>query len=289
MKIAIITGGSSGEREVSLRSAKNIGEIAGTFAKVEILTFPEDVPRFLQNYAFDLIIPVIHGVGGEDGSLQGLIEHVGVPYLFSGVQAHAIAIDKRRTKQIASAIGIPVAKEFAFDNVMYPVFAKPVRGGSTVNTGLIHDPEELAALREIEPDLILEEPIRGREFTVGIVEYKGETIPLPVIEIIAKDGFFDYDSKYNPEKLAQEICPAQIEEGLARQLQAYALAIHEELGVRHMSRSDFLVDPSGRVVFLEINTIPGFTATSLVPKALKEVGIDTKDLFAKWCGVGDGL
>ncbi len=287
MHIAIITGGASGEREVSIRSAQNINDLVGTFAQTTVFVFPQDRESFLdRRHEFDLAIPVIHGIGGEDGSLQGLLEYIGLPYLFSGIEAHAVGINKRRTKQIAKQIGIPVAHEFTRENAVYPIFAKPLRGGSTVHAGVMHNAQDLNDLLRIESDLILEEQVVGREFTVAVVDRGGECIALPVIEIIAQGGVFDFESKYNPEKLAQEICPANISEEVSKQLQSYALAIHKELGARHMSRSDFLIDNAGRIVFLEINTIPGFTQTSLVPKALKEAGIDSVDLFKEWCEQG---
>lgn len=284
MKIAIITGGSSGEREVSLRSAKNIAHIIDQFAETQTWVFPEQERDFFNAQKPDLVVPVIHGEGGEDGTLQKKLEGAGIRYLFSGFKAHALGIDKRATKKRAAGISIPIAREFTRHAAEYPLFAKPLRGGSTVNAGLIHNEAELEERFAIESELVLEEYVQGREFTVGVIESSGETIALPVIEIIAKGGVFDYDSKYNPEKLATELCPAPIESELAEQLQQYALAIHKDLGVRHMSRSDFLVDPSDRIVFLEINTIPGFTSTSLVPKALQVRGISDIELFKEWCG-----
>jgi len=284
MNIALITGGQSGERVVSIASAQNVKEIID-FGTVEVFTFPEDTETFIQRYKeFDLAIPVIHGIGGEDGSLQGFLETLGMPYLFSGVTTHAIAINKRLTKQIVKQLGITVAKEITIENLQFPLFAKPNNGGSSVASKLCISKEELDQLtnnhREI--DFIFEEPIRGREFTVGVIDHNHETISLPVVEIIPKGAFFDYDSKYDADKLATEVCPAEIDTDLKQNLQTIALTIHKSLDVKHLSCSDFIVTSDNAIYFLEINTIPGMTNTSIVPKMIKVAGYSLKDLFQEW-------
>jgi D-alanine-D-alanine ligase len=281
MKIAIITGGNSAERDVSIASAKNIAELVD-FATVETFIFPEDENKFTKTYKiFDLAIPVIHGKGGEDGSIQGLFESLGIPYLFSGVEAHAIGIDKKRTKQVVNKLGYMAPRDVNKND--FPFFAKPRFGGSSVNSGLCNSEQDYLKLNQNE-ELILEEPIRGREFTVGVIEHKGEALALPVIEIVtASDTFFDYEQKYNSEKLAQEICPAQIPQVLSDKLKSIALAVHMQLGVKHISRSDFIVREDGEIYFLEINTIPGMTNTSLIPKMLKTANLDFKELLKEWC------
>ncbi len=281
MKIAIITGGETGERDVSIRSAKNVSETIG-FAEVETFVFPEERERFISHSnEFDLAIPIIHGKGGEDGSLQGLFKHLCIPFIFSEITTHSIAIDKGFTKEIVSTLGI-VSPE---NTTTFPCFAKPLHGGSSVSSMLCNSKEEFQKLMSDNAGTIFitEKPIKGREFTVGIIEHNNETNALPVVEIIPTGLFFDFENKYDPKKLAQEICPAVIDDVLMLELQRQALLIHRHLNVRHISRSDFIVTQEGTIYFLEINTIPGMTVTSIIPKMLEVAGLSFENLVKEWC------
>lgn len=281
MKIAIITGGETGERDVSIKSTQNVANLID-FVQTETFVFPEEKERFLASVAdFKVVIPMIHGAGGEDGTLQNLLESLDIPYIFSGIETHKTGIDKTKTKEIVSAIGIASPKE----TTDFPAFVKPRFGGSSVASKLCASQEELNNLIKENPDieLLKEEPIKGREFTVGVVEQNGKTFPLPVIEIIPKGAFFDFENKYNPEKLATEVCPANIQEDLSKELQSQALAVHTLLKAKHISRSDFIVTQDSNIYFLEINTIPGMTDTSLIPKMLKQKGLSLKKLLREWC------
>lgn len=291
MKIALITGGNTGEREVSLASARTI-EQAISFATVELFVFPEQLQDFLSVYQeYCLAIPMIHGKGGEDGALQGLLELLTVPHLFGGVRAHAIGIDKQLCKNMVSALGIQVPLSFhhpgidqGSSKVSYPVFIKSNTGGSSLQMGLCENEEDLdVCLSSGIQDPIIEQAISGREFTVGVIEKEGALTALPVTEIIPRAHYFDYESKYDVNELAEEVCPALIDDALACELQSAAVRIHKELGVQYLSRSDFIVTTDGEVYFLEINTIPGMTPTSLVPRALKASGVDLSSLLKYWC------
>ncbi len=282
MQIAIITGGETGERGVSIKSAQNIEDLID-FAKTTLFTFPEEQDEFIKSAQnFNLVIPVIHGTGGEDGTLQGLLTSLSIPFLFSNVATHSIAIDKKFTKEIVSSLGITSPKE---TQNIFPVFVKPRTGGSSIASQLCTTKREVDELLLKNPNLkfLTEEPIKGREFTVGVLEYNGKTFALPVIEIISKSTFFDFESKYNPDKLATEICPAEIPDSLRKELQRQALLIHTHLEVQHMSRSDFIVTDENKIYFLEINTIPGMTNTSLIPKMITEAKLSLKDIFKSWC------
>jgi D-alanine-D-alanine ligase len=284
MNIAIITGGESGEREVSIKSAKNIANIV-SFGSVKTFVFPEDREMLAKEKDhFTIAIPMIHGAGGEDGSLQRFLEDQNIPYLYSPPSVHEICIDKRRTKQKAVELGITVAAEIDPSNLKFPLFAKPNSGGSSIASKFCLTEEALEELinANSHTDFLLEEPIDGREFTVGVVDMGTRSMSLPVIEIIPKTQFFDYESKYNEALLAEEICPAMINPTLSKQLSDAALAMHNALGAKHISRSDFLMDPSGKIYFLELNTIPGMTKTSLIPKMIKTAGLDIKELFQNW-------
>jgi D-alanine-D-alanine ligase len=292
MRIALLTGGSTGERDVSIASAQTIVEVID-FAGVEVFVLPEQLPDFLSMaHEFDLAIPMIHGVGGEDGSLQGLLEQVRVPHLFGNVRAHAIGIDKALCKTLVNALGVQVPYSYTVwhpersrgISCEYPVFVKSNTGGSSLQMGRCENQEELeTCLASGIVDPIIEQAIEGREFTVGVIEKEGEVVALPVIEIVPKSAYFDYESKYQVNELAEEVCPAQITAELSKRLQEIAVRVHNELGVQHLSRSDFMVTPEGEIYFIEINTIPGMTQTSLVPKALEAAGVDLLLLIRQWC------
>lgn len=282
-RIAIITGGESAERDISIKSAENVRKNI-VFADTELFTFPEEREKFIAWHKdFDIVIPMIHGAGGEDGVLQTILESLGVPYIFSGPGAHSIGIDKKKAKEVAESIGIksPEACE------KFPLFMKPRFGGSSVASKVCNSKEELGVVlgENSGVEFVKEEIIHGREFTVGIIEHDGEVLALPVLEIIPKGGFFDYESKYESSKLAEEICPADIDAGLEAELKSQALLIHQKIGAKHISRSDFIVSSNGGIYFLEINTIPGMTETSLIPKMLKTVGISLSTLLKEWCKI----
>lgn len=164
------------------------------------------------------------------------------------------------------------------------MFCETSLGGSSIYTAVASTDEELRDFISTHPgiDFLVEEKITGKEFTIGIIEKEGKAEALPVIEIISGSEFFDYESKYNVEKLAQEICPADIPSDLSRELQRQALLCHEALGCRHLSRTDFIVTDNKEIYFLETNTIPGMTDTSLVPKMVRTAGYDLKEIFEKW-------
>ncbi len=279
MRILIVTGGETGEREVSLRSAATVKSWLTKFAEIEILLWPEE-RELLGNRATnsDLVIPIIHGKGGEDGQVQSLLDRLQVKYLFSKPAIHKICLDKVATKQCVSDF-VRVPKSFTAQDYYLPMVVKDPVGGSSLDTYLIRKRQDLDGL-DLSAQLI-EEYVQGREFTVAVVESVNGLVALPVIEIVAK-GFFDFQQKYDKNNLAKEICPAAISEPLERDLRTLAVKIHSHLGVRHLSRVDFLVTSRGDIVFLEINTIPGLTETSLVPKAMTAAGIDPTELFHYW-------
>lgn len=285
MRIAIITGGVSGERDVSINSAKNLQTVLNLDDSV-VFVFPEDQASFQDRIAeFHIAIPIIHGVGGEDGAIQEYLESVNLPYLFSNPRTHKSALDKRFTKQVAKDLGINIATEIVGPSPTFPLFAKPNFGGSSIASQLCTSTLELQKLMQNNPseDFLLEEPVLGREFTVGVIQHHGVAQSLPVVEIISHNGVFDYQSKYDSEYLAEEICPANIHPELEKTLKESALLIHNSIGAKHLTRSDFMVSKNGKVYFLEINTIPGLTKTSLIPKMLLAQGVDIRSLFLGWC------
>jgi D-alanine-D-alanine ligase len=292
MQIAIITGGRSAERKVALASLGGVKKALKGKLEFFVYDFPKDIDRFISERSkIDVVIPVMHGRGGEDGQLQGFLETLSIPYLFSGVEAHAIGIDKAATKAIVSAAGLrtPSSKVLsAKDEAVFtgPVVVKPIDAGSSQGIAIVKNAKDFTEAMKIafthSKRVLVEDFVEGREFTVAMIEEDGVLVALPVTEIVIEDGFFDYDKKYNVENLAEEICPAQIDAVLQLALETDAMIAHEVIGARHISRSDFIVDDSGVIWFLEINTIPGMTATSFLPKMIKESGRDFGNLLLEW-------
>lgn len=291
-KVAIVTGGVSSERVIALRSASNVVDLLRDTFEITTFDFPKDINLFFQKYhEIELVIPFLHGKGGEDGTIQGFLETLGLPYLFSGVQAHAIALDKEKTKILVSAVGIKTLQSRTIEkgdpvHYYHPVVVKPLDGGSSVATAIAKSQEELIKACESASahsvKVLIEDFVAGQEFTIAVVEKDGRTTALPVIAITPKDGFFDFSSKYNQDNLADEICPAPINRELSDKLQAIAQLAHVSLGCRHVSRTDIIVDHNGEAWFLETNTIPGMTATSLLPKAQIASGTSLKEILCGW-------
>jgi len=291
MKLAIVTGGRSSEREVAFWSAANVENILKGRFDLTVYDFPTQIDKFLSDRpSIDVVIPVLHGKGGEDGTIQGFFETLGVKYLFSGVQALALSLDKEKAKAVATQNGIntPQSKTLRRGEVMnydHPIVVKPMDGGSTVGIMIAKSRDELAKALTLAfqyaEKVLVEDFIEGDEFTVGIVEENGEAKALPVIQIRAK-GFFDFAQKYDKSALAEELCPAPISDELTAKLQVMAITAHTALGCRHLSRTDIMVDKSGTPWFLETNSIPGMTETSLWPKALKVSGRDFGEVFSIW-------
>lgn len=295
--IAILTGGVSSEREVALWSSTNVFEALQDNYQVQVFDLPSELDEFLSHRKeFNLVVPVFHGPWGEDGVIQGFLEVLNIPFLFSGLEAHAIGMNKSLAKEVVACAGLNVASSTVFergDNVQFdhPVVVKPIAGGSTIGISKAESASELtAALKtafEHGDTVMVEDLILGREFTVGVIDENGESIALPVVEIISETGFFDYESKYHDNKLATEVCPAEIEGDLARELQEHAVKAHNAIGARHVSRIDFIVDDQNKIWFLEINTIPGMTKNSLIPKELRASGRTLGSVFENWI-IGQG-
>jgi D-alanine-D-alanine ligase len=242
----------------------------------------------------DVVLIALHGTWGEDGRIQGLLDTIGVPYTGSGVLASSLAMDKEVAKQVLAAADLDVPHGVvvrgtaktdleAARSLGLPAFVKPVASGSSVGASIVKTDRELApaieeALRYDERALV-EELIRGRELTVAVIG-NDDLTALPVIEILTRRDFFDYSAKYDSGE-SEEVCPADIPADIASRLQDLALRAHRALRCRGMSRADF-VWSGDRIVTLEVNTIPGMTANSLLPKAARAAGIEFGDLLARF-------
>ena len=282
-RVAILTGGESAEREVALRSAESVRSWLEPFFDLAVFDFPKDRIRFIAEYhTFVAAVPVFHGPGGEDGVVQGFLQTLGIPFIFSGVEAHAIGMNKVVTKQLVEREGLRVPKGELVSSVEeisipLPFVSKPADDGSSLGVHIHHEmPEALD-----RSPVLVESFVHGKEFTVAVVDDIGGPVALPVIEIRSKNTFFDFESKYNAD-LVEEICPAPIDENLTLALQEMALIAHETIGAKHLSRTDMIVDNDGIIWFLEINTIPGMTKESLVPKSMRASGREFGMMLKTW-------
>jgi D-alanine-D-alanine ligase len=242
----------------------------------------------------DVILIALHGTWGEDGRIQGLLDTIGVPYTGSGVLASALAMDKEVAKQVLAASGLDVPRGVVVRGtgkadldsaraVGLPAFVKPVGSGSSVGASIVKSDGELASAIEAalryDERVLVEEQIRGRELTVAVIG-NDDLTALPVIEILTKRAFFDYSAKYDAGE-SEEVCPAEIPPDVAKRAQDLAIRAHRALHCRGMSRLD-LMWSKDRMVALEVNTIPGMPANSLLPKAARAAGIEFGDLLARF-------
>ncbi len=294
--MALIAGGKSSEREVSLKSGNQVYQALNQnkydIRRYDPLSDLEALVREAKE--LDVALIIMHGRGGEDGSMQGLLDLLEVPYQGSGVLASALAMNKELTKTIYQQAGLKVPRALTFDRVAapspreieaglgLPVVIKPVNEGSSIGISKATTPEALktglAAAFALDNRVLVEEFIQGTEVTGGVL---GNAIlqALPLVEIIPTDkyDFFDYEAKYQPGA-SHEICPARLDPELTRRAQGCALTAHRALGCRGYSRTDMMIRDQ-EIFVLETNTIPGMTATSLFPQGAKAAGIDFPTLL----------
>lgn len=337
-RVAVLMGGISSERDISLSTGRQIlesldadkyeafgvdaallpGSSRGVLkgAQSEIATVAEarnassslaSVDAIIGSTSHlrpDVVLIALHGKYGEDGTVQGMLDLLGIPYTGSGVLASALAMDKSMTKKVLAADGIPVPESVDFTvrgtnapdeqngewdrrvvadavaRIGYPVMVKPSRQGSTIGMTKVNAPAELNhAIEEAsayDEQIIVEQFVAGMELTVGVLG-NDDPIVLPVIEIVPKSEFYDYESKYAPGG-SEHIIPARISEADTAKAQEIALKSFRSLGCRGMARVDLIVGADGMCV-LEVNTIPGMTPTSLLPDAAKAVGISFSRLL----------
>ncbi|MFZ5448082.1 MAG: D-alanine--D-alanine ligase family protein [Thermodesulfobacteriota bacterium] len=296
LRLALIAGGKSSEREVSLKSGTQVYQALNK-DKYDIRRYDPltDLGRLVQDANdLDVALIIMHGRGGEDGSMQGLLDLLEIPYQGSGILASALAMNKELSKTLYQQAGLKVPKALIFNRaeapppreieavLKLPVVIKPVNEGSSIGVTKAATLETLKSGLEaafvLDNRVLVEEFIQGTEVTGGVLG-NDRLQSLPLVEIIptSKYDFFDYEAKYQPGA-SEEICPARLDADLTRQAQECALTAHRALGCRGYSRTDMMVR-DGQIYVLETNTIPGMTATSLFPQAAKAAGIAFPELL----------
>ncbi|MDE2482595.1 MAG: D-alanine--D-alanine ligase [bacterium] len=295
-KIAVVMGGSSSEREISIQTGSGVMRALQSLGyDAQSLDYDRRFVDAIREIAPDAVFNALHGPGGEDGQVQALLDFLDIPYTGSGVEPSALAMDKHLTKKLLAAEGLPTAAWDLFDlsggtlpllpgSLDLPLVIKPRYEGSSQGVAIVHTHEQwtnaMIAAAKAYPQIMAEEYLEGREFTCGIL---GEEA-LPVIEIVSNAGdFYNFESKYAPGG-STHIVPAKIDEDLAARLQMLALSVHRLIGLRDYSRTDFIVTKEGRPHILEVNTLPGLTQTSLFPDACATLGISYEALIERLTG-----
>ncbi|WLR53125.1 D-alanine--D-alanine ligase [Bacillus tianshenii] len=295
MKIAVLYGGTSAEREVSLSSGKGImNALKAKGHEVIGIDFHPRQTAELLSLDVDLVFIGLHGRLGEDGSIQALLDVAGIPYVGSGVLASALAMDKAKSKKLFASAGIRVAGDLTLHKAEFeqsdfnmpfefPVVVKPNREGSTIGLTIAHTQAELESGIELafqhDEEIMIEEFINGKEVTIAVMGERGKEKAFPVIEIVPKNKYYDYESKYAAGG-SEHIIPARVEDDVTHLLMKNAVLAHQSLGCDVYSRADFIVpEDGGEPVILEVNTLPGMTPTSLFPDAANHVGISYENMI----------
>lgn len=293
MKIAVLYGGVSKERDVSISSSKGIMKaLEKNGHEVIGIDFHPDRLQDIIELQVDMVFIGLHGKFGEDGSVQGMLDMLNIPYVGSGVLASSLAMDKFMAKKMFASESIPVAKDERYyikqeadiasvskdirAKFNVPFVIKPNREGSTLGLTIVTDESEIeAAIKnamQSDAFILVEQFIKGKELTVPVIGRMGEESALPIIEIIPKNELYDYESKY-AEGGSEHIIPAQIDDALTTKIKQYAVKAHQILGCETYSRADFLLTEDGTPYILEVNTLPGMTPTSLFPDSAATVDI----------------
>lgn len=340
MKIVVLAGGLSTERDVSFKTGEMVTkalrenghqvilldvfmgysdkeeDLTGIFDRAEavsvkVAAIPETAPdlekvkaqRKDQSDNFfgpnvielcrmaDIVFMALHGENGENGKIQAAFDLFGIRYTGTGYLGSALAMNKGMAKQLFLENGIPTprgtslkrgedAAKIETCGIHFPCVVKPCSGGSSIGVSIVHDKAEYEqALKEAfrwENELVIEEYVKGREFSVGVIDFQA----LPIIEIAPAEGFYDYKNKYKAGSTV-ETCPAELSEQITKEMQGYAEKVAEVLGLNTYSRTDFLLDAEDHIFCLEANTLPGMTPTSLLPQEAKVTGVDFNQLCEK--------
>ena len=286
--VGVLCGGMSTERDISLKSGQAVATaLRGRGYQVVEIDVDQDTPSKLRALQVDVAWIALHGAFGEDGCIQGMLEIMRIPYTGSGVRGSAIAMDKIATKKLLTDTEICMAKDQVWSpgaaiptGLGFPVVVKTPGGGSTIGIHMAKNQAELKRALEdcagFEEDVLVEQFISGEEITVAVLDGQA----LPVVSIRPIDGFFDFAAKYQKGR-TEYLVPAPIDPSTAQTAQRHAEIAFRAIGLSGVARADFIIDESGTPYFLEINTIPGMTATSLTPMSAGEAGMSFEDLVER--------
>jgi len=296
-KIGVLMGGPSTEREISLKSGQavyeSLQEAGCDVVAIDIKSDSiEEGVKIIKAKEINCAFIALHGRFGEDGQIQRALDDLGIPYTASGASASELAMDKIASREIFKKNGLAVptyrvfegtsdqAPDIAVQGFIFPLVVKPATHGSSIGLSIVDNREDLSGAIDLalsfDARIVIEEYIKGRELTVGILEEEA----LPVIEVVPKRRFFDYQAKYQTG-MTDYIVPAQLPDSISEKTQQAALAAHRSLGCYGCSRVDIILSQDNVPFILEINTIPGLTSTSLLPKAAKILGMDFTQLCLK--------
>jgi len=315
LNIAIISGGDSGEYEVSVKSGKQvelhldrskyrpflISIRKGNWTyRIDNLDIPVDKNDFSITLPegkiyFDMVFNAIHGTPGEDGKLLGYFDLQGIPYSSCDVTTSALTFNKSFCKKVVESFGVQTANSVhlfrnsenplsqIWENISLPCFVKPNNGGSSVGMSKVNTPDELEPAIEKafheDNEILVEEFIRGRELTCGVLRTRGEIIAFPVTEIISKKEFFDFEAKYL-DGMAQEVVPADVPEEISGECKALSEMLYGKLNCKGVVRFDYILRED-QLFFLEVNTVPGLSEQSIVPKMARAYGWSMTELFSR--------
>lgn len=287
-KVAVVMGGWSAERDVSLMSGEQVLDALSTAGiDAHAVDAGSDIGQVLVSGGFQRAFLILHGRGGEDGTVQAALDLAGMPYTGSGVLGSALAMDKWRAKALVGLVGVPTAEALRADTldeartaagkIGYPLVVKPIYEGSSIGVSMVDSAEQLPpAFAEASRfgQVMLERRLNGLEVTVGILNGRA----LPPVSMRGQGEFYDYHAKYVANDTEYQ-CPAPLDDGQRERISRYALDAFDALGCRGWGRVDFILDDQGEPQFIECNTAPGMTSHSLVPIAAREFGMD----FAALC------
>ena len=292
VRVAVVMGGVSAERDVSIETGRCVMNALGALGhSAQSLDFDARFVDALRDIRPDVVFNALHGTGGEDGTIQGVLEWLGIPYTGSDLTGCALAMDKHLAKKLLAAEGLPTPAWDTFDlsggtlpllpgSLNLPLVVKPRASGSSAGVSIVRTHEEwtrmMIELAARTTQILAEEYVGGREFSVGVL---GEEA-LPIVEVVSGDEFYSYDAKYKPGG-SRHLVPAPIDGDLTSRLHMLALSTHRLMGLRDYSRTDVMLTKEGRPYILEINALPGLTPMSLFPDEARVAGISFDALIER--------
>lgn len=299
--VLVLAGGLSHERDVSLRSGRRVAEaLRGVGLEVAVHDVDDDLLLALAQLRPSIVWPLLHGASGEDGSVRDILELLDQPYIGADPRASRVAWSKPIAKTVVGRAGIATPRFVTLPQSLFrelgasrvldsvvtalglPLVVKPAKGGSALGVSVVHEvtslPRAMVDAYAYGETAIIEQAVTGTEVAVSVVDTGSGPEVLPAVEIVPREGPYDYDARYVPGRV-EYFTPARLDEATTARVAATALGVHEALGLRHLSRSDLIVDADGVPHFIDINTAPGMTETSLLPQAAVAAGYELGELY----------